>query len=315
MNTKIIVKWITHVSVIFMIASCCTCDKAGSDDDQALVLEPVGTFENAGIIESSGIVKSKNHAGLFWTHNDSNNDPANNAVLYPVYTDGTSGSPAAITISDATNIDWEDITMDGDGNIYVGDIGNNTPPYFERDNLCLYQIPEPDLLSSSVSVATHILFTYPGYPVGAPDKYNYDAEAIFWARDTVYLLTKHYFDSITVLYRFDDLSGTDTTTLDLVAEFNTEGSVSAADASPDGNRLAVLANVFAGFPSTDISSSIVWLFEVVSGDDYFNGTKYRLRIDAGQCEAICFMDDDTLLITNEEEKLFMIYINQLIPVK
>lgn len=309
MKNKTILRIILVLYAAMMIASLFACDKAGSDEDQALVLEPVGTFSNTNIDESSGIIQSSHDTSLYWTHNDSGGD----AVLYSVKADGTSGSTAAITISDATNIDWEDITMDGDGNIYVGDIGNNNPPYFERDNLCLYKISEPDLESSTVSGAVAIPFVYPDYSFAT--RYNYDAEAIFWSDGTVYLLTKHYLDTMSILYRFDDLSGSETTTLTRIDSFDAQGSVSAADASADGNRLVVLANVYVGYPSTAITSSIIWLFEVTSGDNYFNGTKYRLRIDAGQCEAICFMDDNTLLITNEEKQLFTVNVDQLIEIK
>jgi sugar lactone lactonase YvrE len=41
-----------------------------------------------------------------------------------------------------TNIDWEDITKDKDGNLYVGDFGNNDN---ERKDLCIYKIDKKSL--------------------------------------------------------------------------------------------------------------------------------------------------------------------------
>ncbi len=57
----------------------------------------------------------------------------------------------------------------------------------------------------------------------------------------------------------------------------------------------------------------VWLFEAENGD-YFNGKISWLPIKAKQCEAICFDDDDTLIITNEQMELFELSISELIKV-
>ena len=48
---------------------------------------------------------------------------------------------AEFPVEGATNEDWEDITIDDAGNLYIGDIGNNKN---ERDDLRVYRVPEPD---------------------------------------------------------------------------------------------------------------------------------------------------------------------------
>jgi hypothetical protein len=42
----------------------------------------------------------------------------------------------------AENIDWEEITKDKEGNLYIGDFGNNEN---KREDLCIYKIAKDSL--------------------------------------------------------------------------------------------------------------------------------------------------------------------------
>ena len=78
--------------------------------------------------ETSGLIFLN---GKIITHNDSGDDPN----LYEV--DTISGTISRIiNITNATHIDWEDISQDNT-HIYVADIGNNNG---DRDNLIIYKI-------------------------------------------------------------------------------------------------------------------------------------------------------------------------------
>src|SRR3954464_12793012 len=78
----------------------------------------VGRLEHPAIREASGIVASRRHPGVFWVHNDSGNPN----FLFAVRRDGTLIREYAINVP---NVDWEDIALDDDGHLYLGDIGNN----------------------------------------------------------------------------------------------------------------------------------------------------------------------------------------------
>ena len=85
--------------------------------------------------------------------------------------------------------------------------------------------------------------------------------------------------------------------------FDTRGMVTGADATSDGNKLAVL------------TFNSVWLFEVEgNSDDYFRGRISWLPIQAKQCEGICF-DGNNLVISNEQRDLFELAFSKLIVVK
>jgi hypothetical protein len=111
--------------------------------DHAILIHRTGRFGAAGITESSGVVVSRRHAGVLWTHNDSGDGP----WLYAV--DSTGRRLAAFRVRDAAVVDWEDLALgpcprtgqrDADC-LYVGDIGDNAG---RRPFVTLYVVREPD---------------------------------------------------------------------------------------------------------------------------------------------------------------------------
>ena len=70
------------------------------------------------INESSGLVKAWQE-NYYWTINDS----GGNTELYMIGEQGRVFD--TLLVNDSKNIDWEDLTKDDKGNIYVGDFGNN----------------------------------------------------------------------------------------------------------------------------------------------------------------------------------------------
>lgn len=97
-------------------------------------LEPLGKLDHPAIREASGIVQSRRFPGTFWVHNDSGNPPA----LFAVRRNG--GLIREYKVA-APNIDWEDIAIDDNGHLYLGDIGNNGEALPLR---AIYRIDEPD---------------------------------------------------------------------------------------------------------------------------------------------------------------------------
>lgn len=268
-------------------------------DLEPVVLEPYARLDSKRINESSGLAKSRKMKNVFWTHNDS----GNSARIFAVTRQGKIIKPQGeyrhrgIKIKNAQNIDWEDIAADNQGNLYIGDIGNNQN---NRKDLSIYVIKEPDpRKASSTEAILKIPFYYLEQKTTFPEKMNFDAEALFFAGRKLYLLTKHRDDRYTKLYRFDSMDPSTKNPLTLIGRFDVQGYVTGADASPDGRRLAIL------------TYSAVWLFETNNyTDDYFHGKVSWLPIRAGQCEGISF-DNNDLLISNEKRRLYKISIDRL----
>jgi hypothetical protein len=91
------------------------------------------------IDESSGLAFYNDT--LLITHNDSGDKP----LLYFFTLRGK--LVHTLFIENALNEDWEDITSDNQGNIYIGDIGNNNN---KRKDLKIYKISGAGLLQNKV---------------------------------------------------------------------------------------------------------------------------------------------------------------------
>ena len=97
-------------------------------------LEALGRLDVRQVPEASGIVKSRRHPGVFWVHNDSGNAP----LLFAIRADGRIIRQFRLEVP---NIDWEDIAINAQGHLYIGDIGNNLGTLPLR---AIYRIDEPD---------------------------------------------------------------------------------------------------------------------------------------------------------------------------
>src|SRR5262245_27529837 len=94
----------------------------------------LGHIENPRIKESSGIVVSRQYPEVFWTHNDGKDQ-----VLYAINRAGK--SLADFRITGAFVDDWEEIAIDDNRHLYIGDLGNNN---LRRMQLAVYEIDEPN---------------------------------------------------------------------------------------------------------------------------------------------------------------------------
>ncbi|MEU8749939.1 WD40 repeat domain-containing protein [Streptomyces chartreusis] len=112
------------------------------------------TIKDPRITESSGLAASRQHPGIYWTHNDQDTG----AYLYAV--DSSTGETVAtITMTGVgTPRDVEAISMGPDNQLYVGDIGDNDGvqwPY-----VWIYRLPEPRTLKDQTIRATQYVVKY-----------------------------------------------------------------------------------------------------------------------------------------------------------
>ena len=78
---------------------------------------------------------------MIWGLEDSGNDN----VLFGL--DANSGDlKKTCTITNASNVDWEELTKDAQGNVYIGDFGNNNNA---RTDLAIYKIPNPENITEA----------------------------------------------------------------------------------------------------------------------------------------------------------------------
>jgi hypothetical protein len=288
-----------------------------------LSLKPHAIANHKPIDEMSGIARSRTYEGVYWVHNDS----GDRARIFPIRSDGSvivppfvsrrdssarPEDPAAvyegIQIEGAVNIDWEDIACDGD-TLYIADVGNNGNA---RRDLAVYVVKEPN---PEATLQAHTLkrlpVAYPDQKVFPGDVWHFDCEAIFVFKGKLYLLTKHRAprqlstpENGTKLYRLDTQHTDRVNTLTLVDTHSDLGGwVTAAAMSPDERRLVVLCQA---------PQQSIWLFERPTRGDKFltEGKAKRIPIQNGkQCEAIEWVDNRRLVITNEQREIFVVEVD------
>ncbi|WP_103516475.1 hypothetical protein [Streptomyces sp. SM10] len=112
------------------------------------------TIEDSRITESSGLAASRIHPGVYWTHNDSEDGP----YVYAI--DSRTGKTVATITMEGVGEprDVEAISLGPDGNLYVGDIGDNLDGSW--DHVWIYRFPEPKRLADATVRATQFDVTY-----------------------------------------------------------------------------------------------------------------------------------------------------------
>ncbi|WP_405645435.1 WD40 repeat domain-containing protein [Streptomyces sp. NBC_00019] len=228
------------------------------------------TIEDPRITESSGLAASRQHPGIYWTHNDQDTG----TYLYAV--DSSTGKTVArITLKGVgTQRDVEAVAIGPDNQIYVGDIGDNdgvTWPY-----VWIYQLPEPKELKDQTIRAKQYVVKY--------SDGSRDAESMIVHPKTgrVYLIDKqedggHLYEGPAKL----STSGTNV--------FRPAAAVDlwATDAafSPNGRQLAV-RGYFGG----------IWYDW--NGGDLKRGS--RISVPIGQGESVSYSPDGTKLMLGSE---------------
>lgn len=293
------------------------CSHAAKEND----LKPIARIDFDPINESSALVASPLHEGVFWTLNDSGDEArlfaidSTGALIKPDWVDDYSG----LMIDAAVNIDWEDLCADDAGNLIIGACGNNGNA---RKDLAVYILPEPDPRSVHRARALRrIDFSYPDQQAWPPVQRNFDCEAVFFAQGALHVVTKHRSDDRTKLYRLDAAQAATPWyaafepgilhELTLLGEQQVAGlhvgspsMVTAADSRPDGSLVVLLSyhSIYSYTPTKKSRDSGNWL----------EGTRRWLPIAARQCEAIAIRGD-WLWITNEQRDIFRVQLDELEP--
>ncbi len=201
-----------------------------------------GNASFSALDECSGMVASRNNAGVLWIHNDSG-DPAR---IFAINTQGR--YLGTYSLPGATHVDYEDISI-GPGPLtnvsylYVGDIGDNNE---SRGNIRIYQIPEPAVYARqhtnpptvALKSARRVILDYPD-----PAQ---NAESLFvdpWTGD-LFVVTKE--NDTSRIYSTTQAAFNSGTNVILTFVCNIAFDIpSAADLSSAGNEIIIRQEGFA----------------------------------------------------------------------
>lgn len=238
--------------------------------------------------EVSGIALSQDQKTI-WAIEDA----GNKNVVYGLNRQGELVND--VLVENAENNDWEDITKDTAGNIYIGDFGNNEN---DRQNLSILKLDLKNDSQKSTKVIQTTKFHYEGQTEFPPKKSNllYDCEAFVEKDGSFYLFTKNRskgFDGTFLVFQIPNKEGD--FEAKLIGKLKLEGGYSDAAitsaAINSKNEIVLLTHknihVLSGFTANDFNSAKI--------------QKLPLNHNS-QKEAVVFVDDKTLLIADEKDK-------------
>lgn len=171
---------------------------------------------DATVNETSGLLFVNN---TLITHNDTENtnqlfeiDPSTGAVT------------RTVTITNATNEDWEDLAYDGTY-IYIGDFGNFRG---DRIDLKIYRISLADYFASTSVTADVIEFNYSNQTDFTPSPLatNFDAEGLIHYNNSLYIFSKNWLNGNTDIYELPKAIGSHS--ISIVDSISVQGLVSGA---------------------------------------------------------------------------------------
>lgn len=282
-------RFIIQLLVLFIVVISCAQDYGK--------LNYITTLPTT-LSEVSGIQKIGNN-GLIWMVNDSGNKER----IYGINEKGK--IEKEITIKEAKNVDWEELTKDEDGNLFIGDFGNNDN---KRRDLTIYKITNPDLIEKNETKSTRITFNYPEQKDFPPKKNKrlFDVEAFIYLNNNLYLFTKNRasdFDGTTFLYKIPAKEGNHNA--QLIATYKTCGepkycTITAADISPGKRKIVLLGH------------DRLWILSDFDSDNFYSGNIDTLNLGhTSQKEGISFTDKNNVLITEESKGGGNLYSLQL----
>ena len=274
--------------IVILLSSCQNYGKLKLVSDLPSTLKEVSGIQ---IVEDSD---------LLWMLNDSGNKPE----LYGL---NTKGKIEKVIEIQAKNHDWEDLTSDDKGNIFIGDFGNNES---KRKNLVILKVAKEELTSNKKVAIERIRFSYPNQIKFPPKKKKrfFDAESFFYWNNNLYIFTKsrvkNHFGK-TSLYKVPAVAGNHKA--ELISTFENcneiECWITSADISSDGKKVALLTH------------NEVLVFTNFKEDNFLGGTLKVFPLGhVSQKESVAFKDNNTLYITDEKAhgrggKLYEFFLN------
>ncbi|AWM14159.1 hypothetical protein DI487_10075 [Flavobacterium sediminis] len=268
----------TYIFFLFLSFGCCFL---GSCQKEPTTLETVASFPKE-LKELSGIIEIENKLYLV---EDSNNE----AVIWVFHTDGTLSGK--IEVKGFENRDWEALTRDEEGNLYIGDFGNNDS---DRKDLRILKINKKELNRNEVVPSQVTTFNYPEQKHFPPKKKkkSFDAEAFIVKGDVFWLFTKNK-NGISHVYQIPNRPGNFKAILtDTLALSVKDKPVMVTDAAFNTRTQTLVL----------LGHSVLFTMQLKTDRFPSEAVTSTVKLNTSQKEGICFGSNETLFMVDERVK-------------
>ncbi len=210
-----------------ILATCVAGYSAGFTNQITRDVFEVGKVVHPAMTEVSGVAASRKYPGTYWIHTDGGKQP----FLVAINRDGETIAKFDVF---ARFTDWEDIAIDDQGHLFLGDIGNNDAM---RTELRVYRVAEPSPTAAGKKpklrpdLTWHLRF--PQQP--------FDCESLFIVGTNGFVISKLFNNEHARVYRFPLAQAKQPVTLVEVGVLPITSPVTGADVSQDGKLLGVVA--------------------------------------------------------------------------
>lgn len=261
---------------------------ACSSKSQETRIQEVFTL-NADHKEISGMVFHHNTQKLWMLQ-----DKGNASELYVYSPEGT--FEKTLHINNQKNTDWEDLSQDAEGNLYIGDFGNNDN---NRKNLQILKLNATSLQQTTADISQTTTFYYEDQKDFPPKKNQlmYDCEAFIATNTAFYLFTKNRskgFDGSFYVYKIPNQNGhfkAEKIAVLKSCDRYKNCAITGAAINQKNNQLAL------------VSHNYVYLLPF-QNDDSFKQEHLVIQElgHTSQKESITFKNNNELLIADEKDK-------------
>ena len=203
--------------------------------------------------EASGMAASRNYPEIYWWQRDGASDSSKTEDdgIYALKMDSSGrlrnivGSEkfTFFPVSGDKNTQWEDMVIDHEGHLWLGEIGANK--CVEKQHIFKLREPDPTR-PGRIAITESYSFQFPDPPEGCTTR---NAEAMLWLDGNLYVIAKAKTHEGIYRVKFSS-PAQGTATLTKVAEFNNVLKISVASVSSDKKRF-----VLAGFDKFQVFES------------------------------------------------------------
>jgi len=235
-------------------------------------------------------------SGLIYWNTDtilSVNDGGNPSIIYALNEKGEIFFKKELPIK---NIDWEDLAIDNENNIYIGDFGNN---YSKRQNLRIFKLSGYDLFQKEEVKIEKIRFNFEdqnNFPPGIENRI-FDCESMFHLKNELIIITKNKskpFNEISYVYKIPDHEGEFTAkkidSIELKGSTHFNSMITGADYNPTRDIVYILFY------------NKILEFENYSKLGFSKNVAKKINIKFGQNEAIATSRNGDIWISRESSK-------------